>query len=174
MAKKEDQYFEWLEKYKPVTNHIGTHGAYENKMFETFGAELDFVFLKNQQTPENVWTLLEGDEGQYFVAGFHVVNRVGYFITENPWETGTEEYSNDDEVDTSFQIGDRTFSCETAFDLDTDEEFIDVYEIVDNEHKYVGEWLDRSGLPDPDDDEEVEKFKKGLKEFLETKEYSFN
>ena len=171
---KVDQYFEWEQKYKPVKNHIGTNGAYDNTMFETFGAELDFVFLKNQQTPEKVWTLVEGDEGQYFEAGFHTVNRVGYFITENPWITGTESYSNDDEVDNSYNIGGRIFFCEAGFDADKSEGFLDVYEVIEGEeNKFVGEFFDYSELPDTDDDEEVEKFKQALQQFLETKEYSF-
>ncbi|TAN06833.1 MAG: hypothetical protein EPN36_03635 [Rhodanobacteraceae bacterium] len=33
-----------------------------------------------------VWTVIEGDEGTlYAMAGYHVVNRVGYLVTREPW-----------------------------------------------------------------------------------------
>ena len=167
-TKKVDQYFEWMEKYKPITNHIGTHGAYENTLFETYGAELDYVFLKPQQTPEKVWTLIEGDEGQYFTAGFHTVNRVGYFITELPWVTGDEEYSNDDEPDAFFEVGDKSYLCDVGYDEPTDTTFIEVYTLEDREWKLVAKWMDKTELPDMDDEDEVEEFTDELSEFLET------
>lgn len=39
-----------------------------------------------------VWTIVEGDSGDlYASAGYHLVNRLGYIITEVPWTTGLEE-----------------------------------------------------------------------------------
>lgn len=33
-----------------------------------------------------VWTVVEGDEGTlYAMAGYHVINRVGYLVTREPW-----------------------------------------------------------------------------------------
>lgn len=35
----------------------------------------------------HVWTVVDGDDGGlYALAGFHVVNRVGYLLTERPWQ----------------------------------------------------------------------------------------
>lgn len=55
----------------------------------------------------HLWTVVEGDNGLYVQTGWHYVNRVGYVITEEPWDTEIEavwhEYSDvedeDDEAD---------------------------------------------------------------------------
>jgi hypothetical protein len=69
----------WDEKYKPQVNHFdGTD------KFETYGEELDFV---RAQDPRCIWTLVDGDDGNlYIVDGYHLVNRINYFITEVPFE----------------------------------------------------------------------------------------
>jgi hypothetical protein len=69
----------WEAKYKPITNHFdGTD------KFETYGEELDFV---RAQDPRCIWTLVDGDDGNlYIVDGYHLVNRINYFITEVPFE----------------------------------------------------------------------------------------
>jgi hypothetical protein len=74
---------EWLETYKPKTNHLDSNASWNGTMFETYGEEVEFV----QSTPDNfVWTLLEGDEGQTLISnGYSFVNRLGYFICEVPW-----------------------------------------------------------------------------------------
>lgn len=75
--------FDWEEKFKPIPNHIekGT------TMFETFGKEVEFV----KSCPENrIWTLLESDDGDMIIVeGFHFVNRLGYYVTEAPYEPNT-------------------------------------------------------------------------------------
>lgn len=91
--KREDDPYElWLEKYQPIDNKFlgmgeegdpeGNH-PYNGKMFETFGPELEFVL----NTPEKrVWTLVDGDDSSTIItAGYHIVNRIGYFITDIPW-----------------------------------------------------------------------------------------
>lgn len=42
---------------------------------------------------KHIWTIVEGaeDDCLYAVAGFHVVNRLGYMVTEKPWVSGDEE-----------------------------------------------------------------------------------
>lgn len=75
-------YFHWRRKYGPLTNHLDPNASFERCMFETYGAELEFV----RSVPDSrIWTLVEGDTGTlYIVDGFHFVNRLGYFITANP------------------------------------------------------------------------------------------
>lgn len=85
-----DQYFEWEEKYQPIKNHIDTNASYSGAMFETYGEELEFI--RSYPDQKKVWTLLEADGKQYISAGYHHVNRLGYFITEIAWEAGTEEF----------------------------------------------------------------------------------
>ena len=69
----------WMDKYKPMKNHIDTNSACEGIMFETYGKELEFV---QQQDPKCVWTYIEEDGELYVVSGFCVVDRIGYFVTE--------------------------------------------------------------------------------------------
>jgi hypothetical protein len=79
---------EWLETYKPITNHIDTNASFQNEegegiMFETYGEEVDFV---KQQDPNRIWMYGSGDDGgTYIWSGWGFVNRLGYFITEVPF-----------------------------------------------------------------------------------------
>lgn len=97
---------EFTEKYKPQLNHLAqisnpspdpeSCAPLNGQMYETYGEELEHIKAQN---PNHVWTVLVIDEvdenGEdlpwYVSAGFHHVNRMGYIITKNPWETGTEE-----------------------------------------------------------------------------------
>jgi hypothetical protein len=100
----EQQLDRWEQKYLPVTNHINPDAAWainddDGMMFETYGEELAFV---KAQPDQNVWTWVDGDAGTWLVNGFHLVNRIGYFITENPCEEELVEiqidtYTNNEE-----------------------------------------------------------------------------
>lgn len=70
--------------YQPKPNHLDPESEiWDGCMFETYGPELDFV---KQQPNRHIWTLVEADDsGWYILTGFHLVNRVGYFVTEKPW-----------------------------------------------------------------------------------------
>lgn len=57
--------------------------------FETFGNDLEIVKNTNERY---VWTCVDGDDGMYFVAGYHLVNRIYYLITNEPWLNQDEEY----------------------------------------------------------------------------------
>lgn len=35
--------------------------------------------------PKHIWTEVQGDGGEYIIAGWHFVNRTGYYVTELPW-----------------------------------------------------------------------------------------
>jgi hypothetical protein len=77
---------EWIEKYKPVVNHLDSNAGWNGTLFETYGAELDHV----DSMPDNlVWTLSDGDLGEPVISnGYSFVNRLGYFVCENPWNDG--------------------------------------------------------------------------------------
>ena len=75
----------WTEKYLPIQNHLVTEASWDGNMFETYGNEYDYVAAQPQQ---NVWTWVDGDDGTYIVAGWHYVNRIGYFVTEKAWTDG--------------------------------------------------------------------------------------
>lgn len=82
---------EWVEKYKPLKNQYG-----DIQMFETYGTDVEFV--KSQ--PENkIWTLADAGEGSIIVSGWHVVNRIGYYITDIPFEKETWVDIEEDEWD---------------------------------------------------------------------------
>ena len=75
----------WVEKFKPINNHLDKYATAENptKMFETYGEEVEFV---QAQDPRYVWTNVQGDMSDLLVAGYHYVNRLGYYVTEVAWE----------------------------------------------------------------------------------------
>jgi hypothetical protein len=76
----EERLSEWWDQYKPISNHIVNNGC----LFETYGAELEFV---KAQDSKHIWTLVEGDSGDLYIEnGFHYVNRLNYLITELPFE----------------------------------------------------------------------------------------
>ena len=56
--------------------------------FETFGNDLKTVLAQEEKY---VWTCIDGDDGMYFISGYHLVNRIYYLVTNEPWEE-SEEY----------------------------------------------------------------------------------
>ncbi len=62
---------EWEETYKPTTD------------FE-YG---DLSEIDGDVDQHHIWTVVDGD-GIYMniVSGIHIINRLGYFVTEVPWE----------------------------------------------------------------------------------------
>lgn len=71
----------FAEKFKPIKNHISKYD--ESLMFETFGAEFEYV---KEQDFRHVWTWVDGDMSSLLVPGIAYVNRLGYYVTEVPWE----------------------------------------------------------------------------------------
>lgn len=100
------QFEEWEDKYKPIKNHLAGRDDpakfemdaddLEEDKFETYGIELGFVLGIAHESPAKVWTLVEGDGGLYIVSGYHLVNRLNYFITEVP--------SEDDDLEVSYWV----------------------------------------------------------------------
>lgn len=85
-------YDEFVEKYKPIVNHIqkdGENGSYNGFYFETYGEEVEYIEMYAKTFPRNVWTMLTGTEaGDVLVSGYHYVNRFGYFITSVAFNEG--------------------------------------------------------------------------------------
>jgi len=81
---------EFEETYKPQQNHIvgGENAAFNGWMYETFEPELEYVLsiANNKETANRVFTIIEGDGGMCYAAGYHLVNRMGYIITEKPFD----------------------------------------------------------------------------------------
>ena len=78
------------EQFTLVENHLDNNASWNGAMFETYGEELDYVLMKAKKS-NNVWTIIEGDNDTMFiVSGVHLVNRIGYLITNEEWEEETE------------------------------------------------------------------------------------
>lgn len=79
---------EWCDTYKPIPNNYDENASFDGAMFETYGAEVEFVKKAN---PAYIWTYGDGDDGgSYIWNGWSFVNRIGYFITEVPCPPDTD------------------------------------------------------------------------------------
>ena len=76
-------WYKWAEKFKPTPNHILNDEDTREHMYETYGEELEYVIKTDSKY---IWTLIQGDMCEIILAGYHYVNRLGYYITEVPWE----------------------------------------------------------------------------------------
>jgi len=91
---KENTIDDFYNKYTLVENHLTNYGSFENKMFETYDKELEFV---RSCDPKRIWTVIDCDGWFGVTAGYHWVNRIGYLITEEEWKTDDEEFTICDE-----------------------------------------------------------------------------
>ena len=80
-------YSSWVDTFKPIKNYISKYPDPNLIHFETYDDEYEFV---KAQDPNKIWTEVDGDSGTYIIAGLSWVNRIHYYITENPW---TDEYT---------------------------------------------------------------------------------
>lgn len=76
---------EWTERFKPVQNHLNPG---QGILFETYGTDLSHVLQVAKDRPGCVWTLLDADGRCVIGSGYHLVNRLGYHITEVPCPEG--------------------------------------------------------------------------------------
>ncbi len=80
-----------LQDYKPVINPLNNHGVF----FETYGAELSLVRMQWAQDKTKVWTVVDCDGESCTMAGLHSVNRLGYIVTEQSWESSDIVFGED-------------------------------------------------------------------------------
>ena len=79
---------EWEEQFRPIKNHLATHGAGNGCGFETYGEEIEFV--RQFADKNRVWTVIEGDDGSAWICeGMRLVNRLWFFVTEEPYDPNT-------------------------------------------------------------------------------------
>ena len=83
-----DEVEQWEETYRPITNT--TREEWDGLLFETYGDDLALVLSVARKEPRRVWTWVDGDGGSYIINGYHLVNRIGYFITEVEWSQGDD------------------------------------------------------------------------------------
>lgn len=91
----EDEFF---ETYKPIKNtNEGRNGSWDDCAFETYGEELEHVMAFGKLHPLQVWTIFDNNT---IGSGYHLVNRMGYILTEIPIREGVMvEVTIDDESD---------------------------------------------------------------------------
>jgi hypothetical protein len=78
---------EWEHHFKPVNNHIDTESSFDGIMFETTGSEYDYVAAIGHNEPNRIWTYIDKEDGTTVIInhwGFE--GRIGYFITEKPYD----------------------------------------------------------------------------------------
>ena len=76
------------EKFRFMPNPYDEYASFDGLMFETYGDEVEFVKSYN---PAKIWTYGDGDDGNgYLWSGWHFVNRLGYFVSENACPPDTE------------------------------------------------------------------------------------
>lgn len=68
-------------KYKPIKNFLDSNASLDGTMFETYGEELDFV---RKQPANTIWTYCDDGENGWLTSGYHLVNRLGYVVCQEP------------------------------------------------------------------------------------------
>ena len=70
------------EQFRFMVNNYDDNASFDGLMFETYGDEVEYVKTK----PENrIWMYGQGDDGGLYIwSGWGFVNRIGYFISEQP------------------------------------------------------------------------------------------
>jgi len=64
-----------------------------NGQLETFGKDLEIVLKYANEHPKRVWTVIDGDDDKlWIVSGYHLVNRVYYYITKEECIENFEDY----------------------------------------------------------------------------------
>jgi hypothetical protein len=76
---------QWEDTYSPRDTGDDS-GSWDGKLFETYGTDALLVADMNKYDSRKVWTLVENDGALSIVNGFHLVNRIGHFITDEPYK----------------------------------------------------------------------------------------
>ena len=71
----------FFRHYRPLPNVMRPDAPYHGCMYETYGEELAHV---RRVDPCHVWTLCTEGGSDYVSHGFHIVNRLGYFLMSDP------------------------------------------------------------------------------------------
>lgn len=76
---------EFIERFGPIRNPVNPTAGFDfgegGCLFESTGPDLEFV---RAQPMDQVWTVIEGDDGLEITDGLHMVNRLGYLVTDRP------------------------------------------------------------------------------------------
>lgn len=62
-------------------------------MLETYEPYISQALALNKTKPKVLWTVFDGDDGNvYICAGFHLANRIHYFVSNEEWKNDDECY----------------------------------------------------------------------------------
>jgi len=101
---------QWESKYKPIVNPNADDECSADR-FETYGKDLEFVQNVVKTSPKKVWTLEDIDGRLIICAGYHLFNRINYFITEVEWEDENIEVQYCDENKLCFSTVEEGFEA---------------------------------------------------------------
>lgn len=85
MRKTDFEHF--VEQYLPQLDREGALRRYE-----TYGKDLEAVRKYGGENCEYLWTMVEAEDKWYILRGYHLVNRLFYIISQNPWNEKTRDY----------------------------------------------------------------------------------
>ena len=104
---------EFEEQYQPLQNHLDDNASFGGIMYD-YGRdsngnlipEYGYAWAMHKLEPNRVWTVVCDTENRDdddnlvsivdVVAGWHVVNRLGYIVTAMPWDDEDIEVINTD------------------------------------------------------------------------------
>jgi hypothetical protein len=70
------------EQFKFIPNQYDEFASFDGLMYETYGDEVEAVKAFD---PAKIWMYGDGDNGNTYIwSGWGFVNRIGYFLSENP------------------------------------------------------------------------------------------
>lgn len=76
----------WRDTFSPIKNDLAPKASDDGTVFQISGAQLERVEAALAANPDTVWTLVDADGKLYVTQGHHYVNRMGYFITDKPFD----------------------------------------------------------------------------------------
>jgi hypothetical protein len=93
------------EQFRFIPNNYDEYSSFDGLMFETYGDEVEFV---KSQSPDKIWMYGQGDDGGLYIwSGWGFVNRIGYFISQNPVPDNTI---------IQIQVGEPDLTCDECSD----------------------------------------------------------
>jgi hypothetical protein len=90
---------EFETEFKPKRNTLTKREEYKGWLYETYGEDDAFVRKFAQDNPNNVWTIIDSEEGTIIECGWHYINRKGYIITELPCDGETITVQDEDDIE---------------------------------------------------------------------------
>lgn len=78
----------WEDLYLPIPKTADESESWGGLLYETYGDDLAYVLSVANKEPRRVWTWVDAEDGSYIINGYHLVNRIGYFVTGVEWLQG--------------------------------------------------------------------------------------